>query len=176
MNKIILLSAVAIIVVIIAILSYEFIPSHSNSSQSSKTQLPKNVLIPNHNGGSASIGASSFNISKVSNNILVDNFTYSDIINFSKNNGEMWKIYTIASSLPAIVLQPGVSTYTITKNSQLTGVTNNSNITINANGHLVFLEIYGKNDTITFNNGILFYPYSSPGLIVEVNNNSYVIK
>jgi len=183
MNKFVFFSAIAVIIVVIAILSYELVkPSYTSNSSSSISQTSKGYLLTHKTGSIASntvtgnTGAYSFNLSKSSNSTLVDNFTYSNIINFSKNPGTMWKIYDIISSLPTVRISQGISTYIATKNLQLIGGLNNTDLTINAEGHLVSLGIYGKNDIIIFENGILFYPSSMPGIVVEVRNNTYVIK
>jgi len=177
MNKFVFFSALVVIAVI-AIISYELVkPSYAPNTSSSVSQISKDYLLTHKRGPIAgNTGAYSFNLSKSSNSVLVDNFTYSNIINFSNNPGTMWKIYDIVSSLPTVRISQGISTYIATKNLQLIGGLNNTDLTINAEGHLVSLEIYGKNDTIIFENGILFYPSSMPGIVVELENNTYVIK
>jgi len=177
MDKIIVISLIAI-VVIVSILVYELIvsSSHATNNIANNTQIEKYLITHKTTLINATKESYSFNLSKSSNTILVDNFTYSQIINFSQNPGTMWKINVIVSSLPTIRISPGISTYTATKNMQLIGSFNNTDLTINAEGHLIALEIYGKNDTIIFENGILFYPASIPGITVELGSNAYLIR
>jgi len=179
MNKFVLISVLLVILIVIAILVYESgnAPSSSTSKTLNASQIVKNSLLIKKGvliGGG--VQSASFNLSKSSNTILADNFTYADIINFSQNQGTMWKIYDIVSSLPVVRLPSGISTYQATENAQLIGAFNNSAITINGEGHLIALEFYGKNDTIIFENGVLFYPSSMPGITVELGNNTYLIK
>jgi len=177
MDKIIVISLIAI-VVIVSILVYELIvsSSHTTNNIATNTQIGKYLITHKTTLINATKETYSFNLSNSSNTILVDNFTYSQIINFSQNPGTMWKINVIVSSLPTIRISPGISTYTATKNMQLIGSFNNTDLTINAEGHLIALEIYGKNDTIIFENGILFYPASIPGITVELGSNVYLIR
>jgi len=180
MNKFVLISVLLVILIVIAILVYESgntPSSYSISKTLNASQIVKNSLLIKKGvliGGG--VQSASFNLSKSSNTILADNFTYADIINFSQNQGTMWKIYDIVSSLPVVRLPSGISTYQATENAQLIGAFNNSAITINGEGHLIALEFYGKNDTIIFENGVLFYPSSMPGITVELGNNTYLIK
>jgi len=177
MDKIILISLIAI-AVIISILVYGLFvsSSHTASNIATNRQIEKYLILHKTTIINSTKESSSFNLSQSSNTILVDNFTYSQIINFSQNPGTMWKINAIISSLPTIRISPGISTYTATKNMQLIGGFNNTDLTINAEGHLIALEIYGKNDTIIFENGILFYPSSMPGVTVELGSNAYLIR
>ena len=177
MNRIIIFSLIALAIVV-SILVYELSVSSSNNTNNieTNTQIERYLILHKTTIINSTKASFSFNLSQSSNTILVDNFTYSQIINFSQNPGTMWKINVIVSSLPTIRISPGISTYTATKNTQLIGSFNNTVLNINAEGHLIALEIYGKNDTIIFENGILFYSSSMPGIVVEVRNNTYVIK
>ena len=177
MNRIIVISLIAIVTIVL-ILAYELIfsPSHATNNIATNTQIEKYSILHKTILMNLTKESHSFNLSESSNTILVDNFTYSQIINFSQNPGTMWKINVIVSSLPTIKISPETSIYIATKNAQLIGDFNNTDLTINAEGHLINLEIYGKNDTIAFENGILFYPASIPGVTVELGSNSYLIR
>jgi len=177
MDKIIVISLIAIVAIVL-ILAYELIvsSSHATSNIATNNQLKKYPILHKTILMNSTKESRAFNLSESSNTILVDNFTYSQIINFSQNPGTMWKINVIISSLPTIKISPGTSIYIATKNAQLIGDFNNTDLIINAEGHLINLEIYGKNDTIMFENGILFYPASIPGVTVELGSNAYLIR
>jgi len=177
MDRIIVISLIAIFAIVL-ILVYELIisSSHATNNIATNTQVKKYLILHKTILMNSTKESHSFNLSELSNTILVDNFTYSQIINFSQNPGTMWKINVIISSLPTIKISPETSIYIATKNAQLIGDFNNTDLTINAEGHLISLSIYGKNDTITFENGILFYPASIQGVTVELGSNAYLIR